>query len=125
MQEITNKHSKLCRATGTKAQEQKIKLYCCKCRMQEGKRTCEQIETKIRVHEKEISQIDIIKSTRTLGVLMTPMLSCQSQFEKSRCKVVEAMEQLIKTSLTYQQTAIHYNLHMLSSVCDMDVVSRR
>ena len=44
------------------------------------------------------------------------MLKWKSQFEKLRSKVVEAMEKLMNTSLTYQQTAIYYNTCVLSSV---------
>ena len=65
---------------------------------------------------KKISQIGTSESTRTLGVMVTPTLSWKSQFEKLRSKVVEGMEKFINASLTHQQTAIYYNLYILSSV---------
>ena len=40
MQEIIDKHVKLCEATGAKIQEEKVKFYCWKHDMREGKRTC-------------------------------------------------------------------------------------
>ena len=47
-------------------------------------RVCEQIEAVITVHGKEIEQISMQRSTRTLGVHATPTLSWKINFENIR-----------------------------------------
>ena len=80
------------------------------------RRTCEQVVATLAVHEKEITQININTNTRTLGVHVSPVLSWKTQFEKLRRKLSDSMCTLMSVNLTYQEGAMHYNLHMLSSV---------
>ena len=63
-------------------------------------RVCEQIEAVITVHGKEIEQISMQRSTRTLGVYATPTLSWKTNFENIRGKVVDAIGKLSNTELT-------------------------
>ena len=46
-----------------------------------GERVVEQIKAVIKIHQKEIEQIRISESTRTLGVHITLSLQWKSQFE--------------------------------------------
>ena len=81
-----------------------------------GERVVEQIKAVIKIHQKEIEQIRISESTRTLGVHVTPSLQWKSQFETLQNKVVEEMGKVMNTHLTYQQAGMYYNLYILTNV---------
>ena len=84
--------------------------------MRDGERVIEQIKAVISIHGKEIQQIDMQTSTRTLGMYVTPSLSWKTQFEKLRSKVMDAIGKVMRTSLMYQQAAVYYNIYMLTNV---------
>ena len=113
---IINLYAKLYEATGAQVQEEKVKFYCWRHSMRDGRRVIEHIEAVISIHGKEIQQIDVHVSTRTLGVHVTPSLRCKTQFEKLRAKVVDAMGKIMRTSLAHQQAAVYYNMCMLTNV---------
>ena len=101
IQAIIDMYVKMYEATGARIQEEKVQFYCWQYVMIAGRRVCKQIEATIKVHGKKISQISIKRSTRTLGVYVTPTLSWKTNFEKVRGKVVDAMGKLSNTELTY------------------------
>ena len=74
IQEIIALYVKLYEATGVRIQEEKIMFYCWCYRMKNGERIIEQIKATIIIYGKEITQIDVNESTRTLGVYVTPAL---------------------------------------------------
>ena len=67
----------------------------------DSKRVIEQIEAVVHIHGKQIEQIDINNSTRTLGIHVTPALSWKTHFETLRVKVVDGIAKVMRTSLTY------------------------
>ena len=69
--------------------------------MIDGERIIEQIEVEIQIHQRNVEQISISESTRTLGVHVTPALKWNTQFEVLRSKVVNAMGKVMNTHLTY------------------------
>ena len=74
IQEIIALYVKLYEATGARIQEEKVMFYCWYYRMKNGERIIEQIKATIIIHGKEITQIDVNESIRTLGVYVTPAL---------------------------------------------------
>ena len=84
--------------------------------MIESERMCEQVNATLMVHGSQIEQIDVKIGTRTLGVYVTPTLKLTTPFEKLRTKVIEAMGKLMSVSLTFQETVMCYNFHVLSSI---------
>ena len=48
---------------------------------------------------------------------IAPTLNFKTQFEKLRMKLINSLGKLMSVSLTFQETAMCYNLRMLSSVC--------
>ena len=75
MQEILEMHIRLYEATGAKIQDEKVRFYCWRYRIIEGERKCEEANVVLKVHGSEIEQIDVNKSTRTLGAHITPTLN--------------------------------------------------
>ena len=57
-----------------------------------------------------------MQSSRTLGVYVTPALLWKSHFEIMRKKVNEAIVKLSVVEMNHHQTAIYYNVYMLTSV---------
>ena len=103
MQEIMNTCVNLREATGAKIQEEKVKFYCWKCRVKNGERAIEQIETPIIIKNKETQQIKINQRIRALGTHATPALKQKSRFEKLKEKAGDTIGKLISTSLTYKK----------------------
>jgi len=116
IKEIIDLYVQLYEATGAKIQEEKVKFYCWRYKMIDGERIIEQIEVKIQIHQRNVNQISISESTRTLGVHINPALKWNTQFEVLRSKIVNAMGKVMNTHLTYQQTSMYYNLYMLTNV---------
>ena len=70
--------------TGRKIQETKIMHYYWKWIYENMSKKIVVLEANLEVHEKVIVQEDIFKSTRTLGVHITPLLQWDRQFEVMR-----------------------------------------
>ena len=95
IQKIIDMYVRLYEATGAKVQEEKVKFYCWRYKMVEGKHVIEQIEVVVYIHRKQIIQIDVDKSTRTLGVHVTLTLSWKLHFEMLRTKVVDGIAKVM------------------------------
>ena len=70
-----NLYTKLYEAMGGKIQQSKIIFYCWRWVYKQGIKQIEQITAELVVHGEEIKQINILESTRTLGVHMMPSLN--------------------------------------------------
>ena len=74
------------------------------------------MQVSVKVRNKEILQISVSQSSRTLEVYVTPALSWKSHFEIMRKKVNEAVVKLSIVEMNYHQTVIYYNVYMLTSI---------
>ena len=117
MQRIIDEHTRLYEATGGKMQQSKILFYCWRWTHKNGVKEIEQITAELEVHGEQIKQLDIIDSTRTLGVHVTPTLSWITQFEVMRKKLSTSITKLMRTNINSYQAAIYYNAYMIKSVC--------
>jgi len=68
-------YTKLYEAIGGKIQQTKIIFYCWKWIYENGLQRIIQLDAKIIVNDEEIKSIDVNRSTRTLGVHLTPSLN--------------------------------------------------
>ena len=91
--------AKLCKLTRAKIQEEKAIFYCWRHRIIDRGREIEQIEIKIMMHDKEITQITVKESIRILEARVTLALKWKTQFEKLCSKVVETMSKVMSTHL--------------------------
>jgi len=75
-----------------------------------------QLEASIEVHGKKIKAIDINKSTRTLGVHLTPALSWKGQFEVMRAKMHKSITKIMNMDINSYQASVYYNIYMIRLV---------
>ena len=91
-------------------------FYCWRWVYKQGIKQIEQITAELVVHGEEIKQIDILESTRILGVHITLSLNWKSQFEVMRRKMDSSVSKLVCISINPFQAAIYYNAYMIKSV---------
>lgn len=72
MQMIMDARTRLHEATGWGAQEEKLMLHSWQWHVVNGIRVIKDVEIKVKVCGKEIAQISVTQSSRTLGVYVTP-----------------------------------------------------
>ena len=87
MQMIIDLYTKLYEVTGGKIQQTKIMFYCWKWIYKKRMQKIIQLNAVIKVYGEIIKEIDVNKSTRTLGVYLTPALSWKGQFKVMRKKM--------------------------------------
>ena len=78
-----------------------MKFYCWRYNIVDDKCVIEQIEAVVHIYGKQIEQIDVNNSTRTLGIHVIPALSWKTHFETLRAKVVDGIAKVMRTSLMY------------------------
>ena len=76
----------------------------------------ENAKNTLKVHGKEVEQLQVNKSVRTLGAWMAPSLEWKGQFEVMRNKLLESMRKLINKEIKMWQVHVYYHIYMIKSV---------
>ena len=81
-----------------------------------GEKEIEDLKATLIVHEEQIQQIEISKSTRTLGVHTTPTLYWKGQIEVMKRELNLSITKLMQTNINPFLAATCCNISVIKSV---------
>ena len=76
----------------------------------------ENTANKLTVHGKDVEQLKVEHSVRTLGVWMSPYLMWNDQFEVMRKKMYESARKLMNAEIKTWQVHIYFHIYVIKSV---------
>ena len=71
---------------------------------------------KLIINGEIIQRIDVKHSVKTLGVCISPFLSCKDSFEYEKLKISRSFKKLIIADMTLYQLFLYFSHYMLINV---------
>ena len=103
-------------ATGGCVEEKKSKFFACKWKVRSGRKTMSNLDRKVVINESNLQQIHCKKNEKTLGVIMGPALTWDSQFVEMVNEMKDAIGALKQTAIVVSTASMCYNMCLIKKV---------